>query len=239
MKLYSVVSSRTAFMLGCGLVLAGSVLASRAKADEWDKKTILTVNQPIQVRETLLQPGTYVMKLLSSQSDRHIVQIFNADQSHIINTILAVPAWRTEPTGSTQFTFWETPPGTARAMRTWYYPGDNFGQEFPYPKHLTQLASAATTTVAPAPTPTVTEAAPTETPAQPQPSVETPPPAPPETAEAAPPPPPPPPAEPAAAPQPPPPPQQLPKTSSPYPLIGLSGLILVGFSGLLRLKRSL
>ena len=32
------------------------------------------------------------------------------------------------------FTFWETPPGQPKALRAWFYPGDNFGQEFAYPK---------------------------------------------------------------------------------------------------------
>jgi len=128
----------------------------RAKADQWDKKTILTINQPIQVRDTYLEPGTYVFKLLDSDSDRHVVQIFNQDQSRIINTVMAINNSRMTPRGHSTFEFWETPPGTARAMRAWFYPGDTYGQEFPYPKHLRQLevasvASAATVTTPPAP----------------------------------------------------------------------------------------
>jgi hypothetical protein len=92
---------------------------------------VLTTNEPIQVRDRLLQPGQYVFKLLDSSSDRHVVQIFNDDQSRIIDTVLAIPRYRTEPTGKSRFTFWETPPGTAKALRTWFYPGDNMGQEFP------------------------------------------------------------------------------------------------------------
>lgn len=47
-------------------------------------------------------------------------------------------------------------------------------------------------------------------------------------------------AEPAAPEQPPDeqPPKELPKTASLYPLFGLSGAVLLGFAGLLRLKRS-
>src|SRR6202043_1686371 len=60
-----------------GLTLALCTVAFRAQADVWDKKTVLTVSQPIQVQDTYLEPGTYVFKLLDSSSDRHIVQIFN------------------------------------------------------------------------------------------------------------------------------------------------------------------
>jgi hypothetical protein len=118
-------------------------LAPLAKADEWDKKTILSVNQTIQLPNITLQPGTYTFKLLDSQADRHIVQVFD-NNNHIMATILAIPNYRLQPTGDSRFTFWEVPAGQPPAMRAWFYPGDNFGQEFAYPKNLsTQIASSA------------------------------------------------------------------------------------------------
>jgi hypothetical protein len=133
----------------CGLALAAGFLTTRAKADDWDKKTVIKIDQPMQITDTYLQPGTYVLMLdRYSMSDRHIVRIYNDKQDHLINTVMAFPAYRVRPTGDTKFTFWETPPGTARALRDWYWPGDNFGQEFAYPKQLRQLAVAA---AAPAP----------------------------------------------------------------------------------------
>src|SRR6266481_544597 len=134
----------------CSIGLTTGVLVFRAQADQWDKRTILTVNQPIQVKETLLPAGQYVLKLLNSDSNRHIVQIFDGDQRHLISTVMAIPNYRLEPTGNSQFVFWETPSGTAKALRAWFYPGDNFGQEFPYPKRLAQLETAA---VVPPPVP--------------------------------------------------------------------------------------
>jgi LPXTG-motif cell wall-anchored protein len=221
-------------ILGC----AGIVAVHSARADEWDKKTILTVNEPIQVRDTLLEPGQYVFKLLGSQNDRHIVQIYNSDQTHLVDTIMAIPDYRIQPTGKSRFTFWETPPGTAKALRAWFYPGDNFGQEFTYPKHLIQLASTTTaqnTVPAPRP-PQVEPVAPPIGP--PQASREELEPNPPEEiAQNTPPPPPPAPAaqpEPATEPAP----QTLPKTGSRYPQFGLGGLLSLGLYGLMRLKRT-
>jgi len=129
-------------VLATGLALTMSVVAFRAQADQWDKKTVLTIDQPIQISKTYLEPGTYVFKLMDSQADRHIVQIFNKDQSHIIDTIMAIPNYRLQPTGKSRFAFWETPAGNAKALRAWFYPGDNFGQEFAYPKHPRQLEVA-------------------------------------------------------------------------------------------------
>src|SRR5580704_2394737 len=137
--------------------LLGVALAPSARADEWNKKTIITVDEPIQVPNQVLPAGTYVIKLLDSQSDRHIVQIFNKDENHLFTTILAIPNYRIQPTGKTVFTFWETPPGQPKALRAWFYPGDNFGQEFAYPKSAAvQIAAVSHQTV---PTTEATQAA--------------------------------------------------------------------------------
>jgi len=200
-------------LISIGVLAIG--LAPSARADQWNKKTVMTVNETIQVPNKVLPAGTYVIKLLDSPADRHIVQIFNADETEILTTILAIPNYRLEPTGDTVFTFWEMPPGQPRALRAWFYPGDNLGQEFAYPKtkavtiaavaHVevptTEAQKPAELEIAP-----ITEVAPeeaiVEAPAAPVAE-----PAPVEVAKEMPP-----------APVP-----ELPKTASPYPLIGLMG----------------
>ena len=127
---------------------AMAALAPIAMADPWDKKTILTTNEAIQLPNVVLQQGSYTFKLLDSQSDRHIVQVFDKDGMHLITTILAIPNYRLQPTGKSAFTFWEVPAGQPPALRAWFYPGDNFGQEFAYPKNLSsQIASTAKVSV--------------------------------------------------------------------------------------------
>lgn len=225
-------------LAACAVGLAGFLFAPSAKADMWNKKTVVTVNEPIIAGNMVLQPGTYVWKLMDSPSDRHIVQIFNQDESHIYETILAIPNYRLTPTDHSRFTFWETPDGVPKAVRAWFYPGDNFGQEFKYPKKLiAELASARPVPIpaemqpapepAPAPAP-APEAQPEPAPApqpEPAPAAEPVPSAP----------------EPQAEPAPAPPaPAALPKTASVFPLIGLIGLASLSISGLLSLaaKRS-
>lgn len=106
-------------------------LAPSAKADEWDKKTLVTVKGgAVQIQGTILQPGEYVMKLADSLADRRILQLFNADESQLVTTILANAAYRPEPTGDTRFTFAEVPAGQPPAITTWFYPGDNYGLQF-------------------------------------------------------------------------------------------------------------
>jgi LPXTG-motif cell wall-anchored protein len=218
----------------CGIALALGPIAVHSRADEWNKRTVLTINQPLQVEDTYLEPGQYVFRLVDSSSDRHIVQIYNAQENHLIATIFAIPDFRVQPTGHSAFRMWETPAGYVAALRDWYYPGDNFGQQFTYPKNLKQI-QVAQVTPPPAPTP-APEAAPAPEP-QPQAEVQeqqqttvveeaqnTPPPAPPVAEQP----------EPAPAPTPAPAPQELPKTASHYPLIGFLGALLLGMGGLIR-----
>jgi len=125
------------------LSLAGLVLTPAAMADQWNKKTYITINEAVQVPGKVLQPGRYVMKLMESPSNRHIVQIFNDREDQLQTTVLAIPNYRLQPTGKTEFQWWETPAGQPKALRAWFYPGDNFGQEFAYPK-TEALAIAST-----------------------------------------------------------------------------------------------
>ena len=130
-------------LFSCLVLLASAGLSTPARADQWDKKTIMTISEPVQVPNRVLDPGTYVFKLLDSPADRHVVQIFDKDGLHLVTTILAIPNYRLRPTGKTEFAFWETPAGQPRAMRAWFYPGDNFGQEFAYPKAMSsQIAES-------------------------------------------------------------------------------------------------
>ena len=123
--------------------LLGATLALGARADTWNKKTVVTFNQPVEIPGRILPAGTYTFKLLDSSSDRHIVQIFNADGSQIITTVLAINDYRLQPTGDTVMKFSERPGDSPEALRAWFYPGDNFGQEFVYPKvRAIQLAQA-------------------------------------------------------------------------------------------------
>src|ERR1700723_613397 len=63
------------------LTLLGASLAPGARADEWNKKTVMTFSQAVEIPGQILPAGTYTFLLADSPSDPHIVQIFNADGS--------------------------------------------------------------------------------------------------------------------------------------------------------------
>jgi len=209
------------------------LIVPAATADDWNRKTVITFSGPVEVPGVgaqTLPAGTYVFKILDSQSDRHIVQIFNQDETHVFTTILAIPNYRLKTTDKTVITFRERPAGQPEALRAWFYPGHEWGEEFVYAKSRAielaketnetvlatpvELAAAAIETLKTAP---VEAVAPTGEPVELAQVVEPPPvaAAEPVTVAAA---------EPvtvAAA-------EPLPTTASPLPLIGLIGLLLIG-----------
>jgi hypothetical protein len=140
---------KAAFCL-LAISMFGATVLSSARADTWDKKTVVTFNQAVEVPGKVLPAGTYTFQLLDSPSDRHIVQIFTADGSHIIATILAINNYRLEPTGDTVMKFSERPGDSPDALRAWFYPGDNFGQEFVYPKVRAIQLAQTTKVIVPA-----------------------------------------------------------------------------------------
>jgi hypothetical protein len=124
----------------CGLAVLGLVLAPNTRADEWNRKTVVTISGPVEIPGVhlkgwgVLPAGTYVFKILDSMSDRHIVQIFNKEETVVYATILAIPNYRLKATDKTVITFRERPAGQPEALRAWFYPGRNWGEEFVYPK---------------------------------------------------------------------------------------------------------
>jgi hypothetical protein len=132
--------------------LLSATFAPTANADDWNKKTTMTFSAPIEIPGVHLQgwgvlpAGTYVFKLLDSKSDRHIVQIFNADETVVYATILAIPNYRLQATDKTVITFNEGIQGRPEALRAWFYPGKNWGEEFVYPKAKAMELAAATKT---------------------------------------------------------------------------------------------
>jgi len=122
------------------IALLGSIYVPAARADDWNRKTTITFSGPVEIPGVhlkgfgVLPAGTYVFKILDSQSDRHIVQIFNQDETTIYATILAIPNYRLKATDKTVITFRERAAGEPEALRAWFYPGRNWGEEFVYPK---------------------------------------------------------------------------------------------------------
>src|SRR3990170_1557041 len=124
-----------------GTIFCVSIMAlafsPAVKAQRANKRTIVKFSQRIEipgVGQHFLPAGKYVFKLVDSLSNRDIVQIFNEDESRVLATILTIANYRLKATDETVMTFRERPVGQPEAIRAWFYPGANWGQEFVYPK---------------------------------------------------------------------------------------------------------
>jgi LPXTG-motif cell wall-anchored protein len=227
------------YRLSLGILCATLFSVALLHADQWSKSTKFTFKEPVQVPGQVLPAGTYVFRLMNSSSERHVVQIYDETDQHLIATVMAINNYRLEPKGSTVVLFSERAGGTPDAIKEWFYPGDNFGQEFVYPKgEELQTAQATITTTpmaqpAPVEVPVETAPAPAESAAPAEEAPQASQPEPEQQAPAA--------AAPAPAPEEPAPapaePESLPKTGSELPLIGLLGFSSLGSGLLLRILR--
>ena len=132
----------TTIRLAALAVLFVACIPSVVRAAEDDKRTVFTFNAPVEIPGQVLSPGTYVFKILDSRSERNIVEVFNKDENRLIGTFLTVPDYRMKPASKPLVTFEERAAGAPEAIKSWFYPGDNYGNEFVYPKaRAMQLAA--------------------------------------------------------------------------------------------------
>ena len=215
-----------------GLAVVWMWAAPVAYADEWDKATKITVNQPFEIPGMVLPAGTYVMKIMDLQAERHVVRFLNEDQTVVYATIIAIPNFRLEPTENTEITFYEAEVNRPRAMHAWFYPGYQYGVEFLYPTAPTAIATAVGEPVIAfkEPEPVIEEPEPVVAANEPEEKKA-------ELAEVYPY------FEPTAEPEldvdafAQPLPEQLPRTATPFPVVGLVGLLAAGAASFLRFRR--
>jgi hypothetical protein len=206
-------------LFACLMFILMTVFVQVSQAQTWDKRTRITVDKPWTLPgNTCLQPGTYVMRLYDSPSNRQIVEVWNADETKLEARVIGLPAYRLAPSNETVLNFYEHRTDEPAPAQQWFHPGDLSGVEFPG-KNSAPGKLAYVTVPEPAPQPpAVAEEQPPAPPAPPEPAPEVQPqPEPPQIVENVPP------------PQP-----ELPRTAGDAPIVGLIGLLTLGGAALLR-----
>ena len=121
----------------CGLFL----LCSSAMADPRNRKTTLTFHEAVELPGVVLPPGTYVFKVPDFYY-RNIVQVYNADETKMLATVIGISAERQQGTDRTALRFGESRNASGDRLQTWFYPQEKTGREFLYArKHPSHLAS--------------------------------------------------------------------------------------------------
>jgi hypothetical protein len=125
-----------------------------AQASPSNKRTILHVHNPIQIPGVVLTPGTYTVHVLNPRSGQDVVQFKDESDQQVLATILAIPNKRMQVTGETELRFYEPRPGNPPALRSWFYPGMEYGVEFVYPQTQAEGIAMASNRYVPAMTDT-------------------------------------------------------------------------------------
>jgi LPXTG-motif cell wall-anchored protein len=118
--------------------------AVSARADDLAWRTRLHLDTATEIPGMLLQPGDYVIKVVDTKEPRKIVQFLNSDETQVIQTVVAVPNYRVRSEGNSEFTYFERAAGGPPALKTWFYPANNFGVEFVYPKAKAEVIAQTT-----------------------------------------------------------------------------------------------
>jgi len=114
-----------------GLLATASLLL--AQGTPVQRTTRLTISVPTEVSGTILQPGTYTLKVLDFKSGKQVVQVTNFNDQNVLTTVVAQRLRRnldTEQERNEQTEFTYTIANGHPALSTWYYPGDEWGEQF-------------------------------------------------------------------------------------------------------------
>ena len=99
-----------------------SMTVPASNAGELDKKTTITVSQAIVVQDTVLPAGHYVLRLLNPSTSRDVVEILNGDETRLITTLLAIPAYRFDPAGEVNLSFTKSEAKNSRRCTPGFIP---------------------------------------------------------------------------------------------------------------------
>jgi|SRR5688572_9499249 len=105
-----------------------------ANAETYDKLAYLTFNGPVQIPGVTLHAGTYSFRLANPATSRNVLQVVSNDGAIVYATFHTIPDSRTVVTSEPVVSFRETPAGVPAAVKSLFYGGEHNGYEFVYPK---------------------------------------------------------------------------------------------------------
>jgi len=126
----------------CALFLFG-MLSPEVQADEWNQKTIVTFQQPVEIPGHVLLPGTYVFKLMNSDSDRNIVEVETQNEQHLVAIEMTDPVYEANIGNNAKLSFEHLNPRSPEAIKDWFYPGAAQGQQFNYGPKMEQTEKSS------------------------------------------------------------------------------------------------
>jgi len=118
-------------------LLLCAALVPGVRASESDKRTIVTFSDSVEIPGQVLEPGTYVFKLLDSPSNRNIVQVWNGDEDQLLATIQTISDYKPHVDDKSVFYLGPHSNDSTLALQSWFYPGETSGRRFVYRQYPT------------------------------------------------------------------------------------------------------
>src|SRR5687767_11293799 len=111
-------------------LVAFAILVSTAAFAQTPEVSVLPVTEPLDVGGTIIQPGTYHIRVVPSNVDRNKIQVMSTDGTKVFATALTVPHpfEPGEESPSTTFIYYPAGEGQPRALRTWFAPNPEASQ---------------------------------------------------------------------------------------------------------------
>ena len=127
------------------MLTALSAAPARAQGGPMDARTEFTFNQPVELPNVTLPPGTYIFRFVDATAGKKVMQVQGKDASNkTYGMFMTISAQRPRPSDNAELRFLETPAGQPAAVKTWWYPGNTIGREFIYPKSQARRLAKAT-----------------------------------------------------------------------------------------------
>lgn len=104
------------------VVATFALLISMAAFAQTPEVSVLPVTEPLDVGGTILQPGTYHIRVVPSTTDRNKIQVMSIDGTKVFATALTIPhpLEPGEEVPNTTFVYYPAGEGQPRALRTWF-----------------------------------------------------------------------------------------------------------------------
>lgn len=121
----------------CAAITVGLLASAAPQAHAQmrsDKAIYFTFSEPVTLPQVTLPAGRYLFRLADSLVSRTIVQIYSADGSKLHAMLMTIPARRADLPENPEVRFLETAANTPPAIATYWYPGEQSGWEFVYPR---------------------------------------------------------------------------------------------------------
>jgi len=135
--------------VGLCAMLLGFGLTGNANAVETPEDAVFTLTEPLDVGGTILQPGSYQVKVVPLHWNRDLLQVRSADLSKLYVNVLTVPH-QEGPEGEqvewSRYVYYPAIAGQPRALKTWFAANTpkSGGHDIVYPtRRAMELAAQA------------------------------------------------------------------------------------------------